>query len=274
MVERLKAAIEKARERRNAGAPTTVPSGDTPASSAASAKFTDLQEVVFDEDALIRNRMVSYHRMDQAYFAFDILRTRLLKVCKGYGWRRVGITSPTKGCGKTTVLCNLAFSLARHPSARTVVLDLDLRGPAMARRLAVRTDVPITAFLQGHATPESFLQRFGTNLAFGFNGVPEPNPAEFLQSTACRESLETIARTLNPDLVLFDLPPMLVADDALAALELVDAVLLIAAAGETRHQHIRECEHLMESGVPLIGVVLNKCEQDDISGYQYEYTDV
>ena len=45
------------------------------------------------------------------------------------GWKRLAVTSPGPGCGKSTVTMNLAFALARQPDIRTLVIDLDLRRP-------------------------------------------------------------------------------------------------------------------------------------------------
>ena len=65
--------------------------------------------------------------------AFDALRTKILQQMRANGWRRVAITSPGAACGKSTVALNLAFSLARQPDMRAILLDLDLRRPSLAR---------------------------------------------------------------------------------------------------------------------------------------------
>ena len=61
-------------------------------------------------------------------------------------------------------------------------------------------------------------------------------------------------------LVLFDLPPLLSADDALAFSPYVDAVLVVVEEGGTRTDELsRAMEYLRETNV--LGVVLNKSAQ-------------
>jgi Mrp family chromosome partitioning ATPase len=59
------------------------------------------------------------------------------------------------------------------------------------------------------------------------------------------------------EFVIFDLPPMLSADDLLAFLPQVDCTLLVAAVGQSSVSDVRDCEQLL-SGANLLGVVLNK----------------
>lgn len=49
--------------------------------------------------------------------AFDHLRNRLLHGLTQKGWRKIAISSPTHGCGKSTVATSLALTLARRPDS-------------------------------------------------------------------------------------------------------------------------------------------------------------
>ena len=106
--------------------------------------------------------------------AFDILRTRLLRGLAEKGWKRIAVTSPTHGCGKSFVATNLAFALARRPASRTVLMDFDLRHPEIAQILGVKDDIDLGAFLAGHQPLESEFRRFGRTLALGLNTRPDP----------------------------------------------------------------------------------------------------
>ena len=111
--------------------------GETAEPSGADAAWERLRTVTLDRRHLTRHRVIAADRVDPAHVAFDVLRTRLLQTLRARGWRRVAITSPTQGCGKTFVAANLAFSLSRRASCRTVLLDLDLRIPSLAAVLGV-----------------------------------------------------------------------------------------------------------------------------------------
>jgi Mrp family chromosome partitioning ATPase len=266
VVERLKAAIEKAREKRSGEIAPTMSGVPAPTPDAWNA----LEELSLDEGLLLRKRIVTLRKLGPANASFDLLRTRLLKTCEAKGWRSIGIMSPTKGCGKTLVSVNLAFSLARHPLMRAVVIDIDLRAPAMGKVLGAPTDRRISDFFAGRVSVAEHFVRVGDRLAFGLNSRSERDSAEIMQGATTRAQLRGLQDALAPTIVLYDLPPLLAADDALGFLDNLDAVLIVAAAGETRPDQIEECSRLLDGAAPIFGVVLNKCVDEPTSSYDYD----
>lgn len=286
-MERLRDAIAKARaERERRGIPAGgAPSGLAPRANgsrqaaAAVAPEEDagiwerLQMIVPDEEHLAEERIVAYRKSDPAYVAFDVLRTRLMRLLRDKGWSRVAITSPTKGCGKTTTATNLAMSLARQSGARTLLVDLDMKTPRVAHRLGF-ADKPIKLrdWLLSEGTLEEHLLRPSENLAVCLNTQSLRNSAELLTDPRTSRRLESMRTELRPAAVIYDLPPMLVSDDTLAFLPNVDCLLLVAAAGQTSAAQIDECERLLEGNTNFLGVLLNKSRtrSEGTYGY-YEY---
>jgi Mrp family chromosome partitioning ATPase len=194
----------------------------------------------------------------------------LLQALHDNRWSRVAITSPTKGCGKTMVSCNLAFSLARQPETRCMLIDLDLRMPQLALRLGQSEGPAIEPYLLGEVPPSDYFRRVGANLAIGLNTGRVWNAAELVQSSRVAATLAASLELLRPNVVIFDTPPMLTSDDVLAFLPNVDGVLLVAGGGETTAREIEECERLMAEHTNFLGVVLNKAEDSGMSSYRYE----
>ena len=238
--------------------------------AAAGDPWAALEEITLDPRVLLRERIVTRTKSDPAHIAFDALRTRLLKALHDNGWSRVAITSPTKGCGKTMVACNLAFSLARQPETRCMLIDLDLRAPQVAQRLGQREAQAIEPYLIGEVAPRDYFRRSGANLAIGFNGARVWNAAELVQSSRVAATLAATLDLFRPNIVVFDMPPMLTSDDVLAFLPNVDGVLLVAGGGETKASEIEECERLMAEQTNFLGVVLNKAEDSSLPPYRYE----
>jgi capsular exopolysaccharide synthesis family protein len=199
---------------------------------------------------------------DPAHISFNILRTRVQKLQQDRNWRNVVVTSPTAGCGKTMVAVNLAFSLARRPTGRTVLVDLDLRKPSIAKTLGVAPVGSIGQFLQGDGAAENCFVQVSSNLIVGLNADRTKQSSELVQSSRMGELLEFVADSFAPDVVLFDLPPMCSSDDALAFLPRVDAALLVVAAGATTAQELDECEYQLSHLDKLLGIVINKSEKD------------
>lgn len=272
MVERLKDAIEKARREREdtARRETPVPVAQ-PTPPRAVTPWERLSPLDVDTIQLDRARVVTAAKSHPAHISFDVLRTRLLKVCRDNGWRRIAVTSPSKGCGKSFVCANLAFSLARNPQLKIALVDLDLRSPRLAKMLGARGPKALVSFIDGAATLTDAVGRVSANLAMGLNDAPVRNSAELLQSPSAGAALGALTEELALDVVLVDLPPMLVSDDVLATLPHVDALLLVIGAGLTTAAEVRECERLLGESTPFLGVVLNKVDEADMENYEAVY---
>ena len=94
-----------------------------------------------------------------------------------------------------------------------------------------------------------------------------PNSAEMLRSPRMI-SLVNELKTRYPDrLVVFDLPPILAADDALAFSPYTDCFLMVAESGSTRKEDLQKAFDILKS-TPLVGTVLNKSESPR-TGYGY-----
>ena len=114
------------------------------------------------------------------------------------------------------------------------------------------------------------VKRYGRNLAFALNSRPMDSPAELLSAARTADLIDEIETQLRPDVVLFDLSPMLVSDDAIAFLDQVDCALMVAAANETTVADVEKCGKDLAKRTQVLGVVLNKCrymEQDEARVY-------
>jgi Mrp family chromosome partitioning ATPase len=250
-------------------APVVLHRTESPAEAPAPVDpWKRLRQVALDPRHLARHRLISAGREDPAYVAFDVLRTRLLQALKARGWSRVAITSPTKGCGKTFVSANLAFSLART-SSRIALMDMDLRIPSLATVLGVREPDSMLDFLTGRRSMERHLLRVAPNLAVGLNAAPVADASELLQAPETADTLAAMQDALRPDVVIYDLPPALLCDDLIAFLPQVDGVLLVAGGGVTQAEDVRKCERLLADQTPLLGVILNKAEDATLEPYGY-----
>jgi protein-tyrosine kinase len=270
VVERLKDAIEKAaRERAAMTSPHPGPAPSTQIAPPASNPFLTLPEVALDNEALVRERVIARDKSDPRHAPFDILRTRLLRLCRENGWRKIGVTSPTQGCGKSVIVANLSMSLSRYSSLRTVTIDMDLRAPHLGKRLGLNVETDMVSVLRGETRPSDVMVRVGENLAILLNNRAIRDAAEVIHNPACAAAIDNIDRTLQPDIMLFDLAPMLVNDDVAALLPQLDGVLVVAAAGATTASEIEMCERDIEGNTVFLGIVLNKSsETQDYSHYE------
>nr|WP_254868719.1 exopolysaccharide biosynthesis protein [Phaeobacter sp. HF9A] len=212
--------------------------------------------------------LVDAFRASPTARAFDLLRTRMLHTLQERGWKRVAICAPTQGCGASFTAVNLALSLARVPRLRTVLMDLNLRRPAIASALGIeRTAMyhgDMAGFLRGETRLEDHLVAASDGLALGLGNSQLTNSSELLHEGQCRGVLDEMMRRTQADVALFDLPPMLESDDLAAFLPQVDAVLLVSGGKTTTAKQLKACERQMSGRSELLGVVLNQARGHDI----------
>jgi Mrp family chromosome partitioning ATPase len=208
---------------------------------------------------LEQNRIITANRVNDANVTFDILRTKILKIMRQNNWTSLIVTSPTPACGKTVVSINLALSLANLRDCRTVLIDLDLRHPQVGNLLNIDKNRSVARLLTGKSTVEQTFVRCGENIAVGANWHPVPYASELLQSPDTSSIMADLKDRLKPDIIVFDMPPMLVNDDVLSFLPYVDCAVLVVAAEESTLGEIDICERNLSSESNLLGVVLNKC---------------
>lgn len=274
MVERLKAAIEKARQARSGAAhPDQADLGPArhglPSVPRENAAWEALPMLPVDAARLSARRIVSVDKAGSARAPFDVLRTRILKVCQENGWKHIAVTSPTADCGKSFIAVNLAFSLARGGDVRTLLIDLDMRGPTIRETLGLPLEQGIGDYMSGTTSAASICARVMPALAVSPSCRVVRDSAELLLAPTAITALKRFTASLAPDVVLYDLPPMLACDDALAFAPNVDAVLLVAGGGVTTADDMRQSEQLLVGVAPVLGIVLNRAENVDIDGYGY-----
>lgn len=279
-MERLQQALNKARTARAGNAPAATPrkgqarqaSAPDVASAQSNAEWAALKPIPYDPATLVRNRVVVLEAGHEAT-QFDILRTKIMLQMQRNGWKRLAITSPTASCGKTTTALNITLGLTRQPGLRATLLEMDLRRPNIANVLGMRPEIDITEVLTGAVDISEQAMRVGDNVAISMARRPAKDPTRYMHSQETTQALEAIEARLSPDIMIFDLPPLLVNGDTRAFLGNVDCALLVVRTGQTSIDQIDGCEREIAEQTNMLGVVLNQCRfADDVSGYETEYT--
>src|SRR5262245_57862240 len=118
-MERIKQAMERARQEREAGAGSAAPTSDAgrlpvePDDGVAAPpqiSYTQTRIVRVDPEVLRRNRVISATSDPAVVDAYRMLRTRVLQRMHENGWRTLAITSAGPNEGKTLTAVNLALS--------------------------------------------------------------------------------------------------------------------------------------------------------------------
>ena len=204
--------------------------------------------------------------------AYRLLRSRLQNRLKRNNWFSLAIASPSQADGKSITAVNLAVSIAREKQKPVYLIDLDMRNPSVCRFLGICDIRPLPDYLAGQAKPEDVLfETSFPNLIVGGALTPAESASELLAGPRFSELLSHI-RLRSPDaLVIVDLPPVNVTDEALQVGPRMDAFLVVVSEGKTdRAQLARTLSSLSEFTVA--GVVINQSSESHTMAYDHYAT--
>lgn len=259
-MEKLQAALDKARKTRQNSdgvAKRLSPDTERPERSMdVEHLWQNLAQIEVKKETLEHHRLVTQVANSKAT-AFDILRTKVLLQMRQNGWKRLAITSPMPNSGKTTMSCNLALGLARQTDLRSMVLDLDLRDPSVHEFLDHTPQNGIGDVLAGTVDFADQAVRIGENVAFSMANSAEQDPAKVLLAEETSNVIDRIESDYKPDVMIFDLPSLLVNDDTRAFLKNVDCALIVVRANKTSYSQFDVSEREIAEQTNVLGVVLN-----------------
>jgi len=224
----------------------------------------------FDGNRLLRPDSASKHPAQAAY---RMLRTRLMQRMRTNGWKILGVSSIGQNEGKTFTAINLAISIVAEPGQEALLVDMDLRRPSVHACLGIdESDFRgLRFYLEdesqdlGRLLVAPGIERLGALLSAN----PMDRSSDLLASARGKELFSELRGRLPLNaVVIVDLPPLLIADDALAVAPMLDALLLVVAEGQAERNEVGEASQVLQS-FNLIGTVLNKSVENDSKRTSY-----
>jgi capsular exopolysaccharide synthesis family protein len=208
--------------------------------------------------------------------AFRTIRTGITLSAASKKMKRLLVTSPLPGEGKTVVAVNTAAALAQG-GAKVLLVDTDMRRPRVHKVFGVRPKTGLTSYLVSDGEGvriEDVVTRTGQpNLDVLFCDQVPPNPAELLGSSR----MESLIREASEryDRIVFDSPPTaVVADPSILSSKADGVVMVVRAFNTDRHVARRTKETLEGIANRVIGVVVNGVDaarHGAYHGYGYGY---
>ena len=168
----------------------------------------------------------------------------------------IGITSSTRGEGKSTTAINLSYVLSEKGSS-VLLIDGDLRLPSVAKKLEITQDFGLTDLLRGK-TPkkEEFQTLLTENWYILTSGKIPPNPSELLGSRKMESVLSELRKMF--DYIVVDLPPVNIVSDALSISGLITGIIVVIREEYTEKKELERCfRQLKLSNVNVLGCVIN-----------------
>ena len=226
------------------------------------------------DDRAISPKLVGFSENDVRARSFKLLRTTLSRQMSTNGHKIVGITSPSPGAGKSFISSNLAASMCRLSHQNVVLLDLDFQRASIAELFGITEGPDLTEFLIGNAPDiADVAQRIGeTGLTVVPSFLGTPNSAELLASARFAEMMNQLRGLGDDVLIICDLPPLFVSDDAILAAQHLDGVILVVEQGVTTKKQVKASLQMLYPA-KIYGTIFNRYSGGltDPYGYSGDY---
>ena len=176
---------------------------------------------------------------------------------------------------KSLISANLAYSCANH-GRKTILVDFDLRRPGLHKFCGIENDDGLVSLIN---EASSSVENLGLALS---KTVKEIHPNLFIlpsggKTRAATEMLEQkefdlVYEEIRKlfDIIIVDSPLLVYFLNSLAIARKVDEVLFVTRYGKVSRKVAKNLvENLEETGVNVLGVVLNDLPQKKTPGYYY-----
>ena len=194
---------------------------------------------------------------------YNKLRSTIIALTKGDNFSNtIMVTSTASEEGKSMTALNLAISLAREHDYTVLLVDTDLRRPAIHKFLGLNPDVGLV-----HCLRDALIKTGIGKLVVLPAGEAVKDPVDMLSSSRMKEIVLELKERYAERYVIFDTPPALPFADAGVLAAYIDATLFVVREGRARREDLIKTLEEMKSH-NLLGIVYN-----DAHGYmkKHEY---
>jgi capsular exopolysaccharide synthesis family protein len=216
--------------------------------------------------------LIAMHQpMSPAAEGFRGIRTALYFNTHGQRHNVIQVTSPNMGDGKTTLITNLAVSIAQS-GRKVLIVDADLRRPRVHRSFGLTGKVGLAEVIAGTAELDEAIQITAVpNLSVLPCGRRPQNPAELLTTPRFEDVIDDLRSAF--DYVLVDTPPLLAVSDPCIVAPRVDGLLLTIRVSKNGRPAAERARDLLAGlKTNCIGVVVNGVgKHGSMTGYGYEH---
>jgi capsular exopolysaccharide synthesis family protein len=190
----------------------------------------------------------------------QLRRTANLKV--------IAVSSPAAGDGKTITAVNLAGALAQAREARVLLVDADLRQPAIDRVLTM-SPTPGADLAGAILNPSLGLHQITQprppfNLSVICAGEVPPSPYEFLKSPRLDQLMDQAREEY--DYIVVDTPPLTPIQDCRLIGRWVDGFFVVVTAHRTPRRLLEEALTTLDH-TKILGIVFNEEDRPLLGRY-------
>ena len=212
--------------------------------------------------------------------SFRRLRATILHPKKGQPARTIMVTSSVPSEGKSFVCANLGIAFAQGVEEHALLIDCDLRRPALAQLFGLGNDRGLVNHLRGGDDLGGLIKKTSLDkLAIIPAGPPPMNPSELLGSEVMQALITEVSGRYPDRFIFFDSPPLQAASETSVLAKQVDGIVLVVRWGRSGRKQVQQLVETLGKE-KILGVVFNACETGRLEsklqgyshGYDYYYT--
>ena len=210
--------------------------------------------------------------------AYKTLRTNVMFSLPGKDSKCIGVVSPDRGDGKSSVAINLAISFSQI-GKKAIIVDCDLRLPTIASKLQIDPKPGLSNFLSGNQESDQPLIRRSSEYGIDIMtaGDIPPDPTALLGSNQMTEFIMLLKKYY--DYIILDFPPATIVSDSALLSKIVDGYLVVLRHNDSEFSKINETLRQMQfADAKILGFVYNGKEEHKkyykrgkYSKYYYNY---
>jgi len=207
---------------------------------------------------------------------YSSLCTKVISACESSGKNCLLVTSSVPSEGKSLNALNLAITIAKMIKEEVILVDGDLRHPALHTLLGIQTNYGLANCFQENSRflnkedvlLEKIIRPSGIeHLSLIPAGRVSSNPSEILSSKKMPLLIAELKRRQKNSYLIIDSPPLIPTSDPIILSRYVDWIILVIQAGKTPREIIRKAVDQLETE-KILGLVLNNL---DYIPYEYSY---
>ncbi|MFL0803917.1 MAG: CpsD/CapB family tyrosine-protein kinase [Agarilytica sp.] len=258
---RIQKAVLKAKDaqqHQNVRKRTEAPSANSPLED---LKYSKTRVTNVHPDYLEDKRLIAGFPDNKNSQIFRTLRTQVIQKMRENDWRSLAITSPFEGEGKSLVAANLAIAIAMEVNQTVLLVDMDLKKPALAKYFNIQQDQGFLDYLKGNVELDEIMVNPGVDRLVVVPGYGSSISSSEIVSGPKMVSFFNETRTrYNSRIVIYDMPSILPSDDVLSSIGNVDCALLVLEDGRNSEKDIVKAVRQIKN-TPLVGTVVNKIQK-------------
>ena len=208
--------------------------------------------------------------------SFRMLYTNVLYLPISDKCKKIAVTSPISGEGKTYISVNLAITLANNSEKRILLIDMDMRVPRVKKLLRKHTINAegyngLSEYLAGIDSTVNIFKTDIENLDVLFSGKENTTPIGLINSPRFNVLLDELKEKY--DYIILDTPPINIVTDALLLRDKVNGFILSSRANYSNINALNTAiESIKSVGGEVFGVVLTEANTKNFNKYKYRYS--